>query len=189
MLTSHTALPYKQNDSSLLEAFLSVSSFISLSQNIKPSWPINIQQKSQRDTETNKSSKDMAIPGEDSGRAGLNPRICRQYLIAMIGELRPSALRIILEMDLGFDDMDAIRQYIKNLVNTSCHTFITHARKWVTDPDFRPLEIMDEYHSLWEGFHSAEPYHNSQGQKIKYFMDINRGKREREMNAQFVTRR
>ena len=113
-------------------------------------------------------------------------RETQRYLLQVLGECRPAAVLQILEMDLGFD-MPQFRMAVKRLIILSCGQFLMHARKWTNDPDHRPLQTMCEYDMLWDGFHSTEPYHNSQNQKIKYFMDSNRPMRDREMEAQFVT--
>ena len=127
----------------------------------------------------------MAIPEENVHREGSNHQLLRRYIMVALGELRPSALRLILQMDLGVDNMPELRRFVKNLISSACHEFLVHARTWADNPDDRPLEIMEEYHMLWEGFTSDEPYFDSANQQIKYFMDHNRGQREREMRSQF----
>ena len=116
----------------------------------------------------------------------LDPDELQQFIITALGELRPAALLIILQLDLGFS-RSRFRNYIMELLQMSCSGFLYHARKWTEDPHLQPLQIMDTYHLLWEGFPSSEPYSQSRNQKIKYFMDAYRNRRMEEMHAQFAS--
>lgn len=104
----------------------------------------------------------------------------------MLGELRPAALKQILEMDLGFD-MPMFRTFILQLIKSSCGQFLMHARQWTSNPEYKPIQTMCDYDMLWEGFSCTEPYFDSKNQKIKYFMDQNRQQRECEMEMQFAS--
>ena len=114
-------------------------------------------------------------------------RELRRCLTRALGEFRPQALRLILEMDLGLD-MPVFRQLIWELLQHSCRQFLYHARKWAPNPEYRPLDVMCDYHNLWEGFHADELYAYSENKKIKYFMDRNLAQREREMEESFLDR-
>ena len=112
-------------------------------------------------------------------------RELRRSLTRALGEFRPQAIRQILEMDLGLD-MPVFRELISGLLKQSCSRFLMHARKWTPYPEFRPLDVMCDYHNLWEGWHCTELYSFSENQKIKYFMDRNITLREQEMEASFI---
>lgn len=116
----------------------------------------------------------------------LRDRELRWLFTKGLGELRPAAIKQILEMDLGLN-MPVFRDFTLQLISQSCSQFIMHARKWTANSEMHVLQTMCDYDALWEGYSCDEPYFDSKGRKLKYFMDRYLPQREREMEAQFVT--
>lgn len=115
----------------------------------------------------------------------INSRELRRIFTQALGEFRPAAIMQLLEMELG-PDMSIMRQTVRNIILNSCREFIMHARKWIANPEYKPLQVMCEYDMLWEGFSCDEPYSSSKDKKLKYFMDCNYNNRIQEMNDQFI---
>ena len=114
-----------------------------------------------------------------------NHREMQRFLARAIGQFTPAALIQLLDMDLG-SSTDLFRELVNLLLNLYCSRFIARARRWVDQPELHPLEIMRNYHNLWEGFHTDEPFHASEGQKINYFMNRYYPRRLYEAANQFL---
>ena len=113
-------------------------------------------------------------------------RDMRRFLARAIGQFTPDALIQLLAMDLGSSSA-LFRQLVWLLLNYYCSHFIERAKLWAPHPNLNPLETMRDYHELWEGWTCTEPYHNSRGKTIRYFMNSQRQRRLQEMEAQFIT--
>ena len=124
-------------------------------------------------------------PENMSNNGPYGHREMRHFLARAIGQFTPQALIQLLDMDLG-SYTNLFRELVWLLLNYHCTRFLRHARKWSANPNLNPLETMREYHMLWEGWACDEPYFNSQGKTIRYFMDRNYHKRLVEMDRQFI---
>ena len=115
-------------------------------------------------------------------------REMRRFLARAVSRFTPAALIQLLNMDLGSSGPQ-FRELIWLIINYYCSHFLQRARLWAEHPDeprINPLEIMRDYHTLWEGWTCTEPYHNSEGRTISYFMNNRRQQRLAEMEAQFI---
>ena len=112
-------------------------------------------------------------------------REMRRFLARAISQFTPAALIQLLNSSLG-PSSPRIRELIWMILNYYCSHFIHRARLWTNNPDLSPLETMRDYHNIWEGWTCTEPYHNSEGKTIRYFMNSRRPQRLAEMEQQFV---
>ena len=73
------------------------------------------------------------------------------------------------------------------LIRKYCSRFVARLQKWshYFDRTHDLLFCMIYYHEIWEAFPEDEPWHNSAGKPITYFLDINYERRLREMDALF----
>ena len=112
-------------------------------------------------------------------------RDMRRFIARALGQFTPDALIQLLDMDLG-SYSNLFRELVWLVLNLYCSHFLQHAKKWKTNPNLSPLETMQEYHMLWEGWSCDEPYFDCQGKTIRYFMNSQRPKRLNAMERQFI---
>ena len=105
-------------------------------------------------------------------------------MIRAFAHLTPKVLRqIIYQTSLPTNQF---KQLVEELLAEHCTKFVEHSRKWTyncRNPDI--LTRMVQYHRVWEGFASSEPWFNSNDQKLRYFFDINYDIRLDDMDIEF----
>ena len=108
----------------------------------------------------------------------------RQALIDAFAHLKPTVLRQILNqpslINAPFTHM------VQEILLEKCSKFAQHSQKWTYNqhqPDL--LTRMIQYAQVWEGFPSNDPWFNSEGQSIGYFMDRDYAHRIEEMEHEF----
>ena len=114
-----------------------------------------------------------------------NHREMQRFLARAVGQFTPAAMIQLLDMDLG-SSTELFRELVNLLLNLYCSRFIARARRWTPEPHLTPLEVMRDYHNLWEGFHTDEPFFASEGKTIRYFMNSQYRRRLYEAANQFL---
>ena len=109
----------------------------------------------------------------------------RRFLMIGISDFTPQALLQLVESDLGVSSSQ-FQVLIYDLLFTYCSRFFNHTPRWMTNGRQNPIRTMMEWHLRWEGFHSDEPWHDSAGRPISYFMNIQYKDRLDEMYQQFI---
>ena len=111
-------------------------------------------------------------------------REMRYYLARGLSHLKPCVLRqLIYQTSLP---VNLFRELVVVLLNEHCSEFARQSLKWeYTSPNADILDRMVQYHAVWEGWKSTEPWHASYRQRISYFFDTEYNQRIEEMEAEF----
>ena len=115
-----------------------------------------------------------------------NQRQMRRFIMAGLAILKPAAVRQMVHQIDGVPT-NQFRLLVDQLIRKYCSRFVERLQKWAHyfDRTHDLLFCMIYYHEIWEGFPESEPWHNSRGKPITYFLDINYERRVREMDALF----